>query len=255
MRTTNHRLLTAMALAVGMTAAQPAAPDKFGVMKKRIEAPMVTGRRTFTQALGDGAMAMRSHFLTFGIELAVDDYPDGPMVTSSQPRGGTVGEFLRDLFRQAPTYEYEVISAHTISIYPRGAKEDPNDILNLRIPKFDVDAQHAGTILGFPETFIPELQAKLAPSAPGQDQLFVYIGPVSPGPKVTLHLRDVTVREILNAVTVATENPKGNGRDDYPCSWIYRTRTHTGEVKPNWGTFFSLPPNWRELVHPARTKQ
>jgi len=52
MRTTNHRLLTAMALAVGMTAAQPAAPDKFGVMKKRIEAPMVTGRRTFTQALG-----------------------------------------------------------------------------------------------------------------------------------------------------------------------------------------------------------
>lgn len=235
--------------------AQTTASDKYGVMKRRIEAPMAIGKRSFTQALRDGALAMRSHFLTFGIELTVDDYPDGPMVISSQPRGGTVGEFLRDLFRQVPTYEYEVISEHTISIHPKGAKEDPNDILNLRIPKFDVDAQHAGTILGFPETFIPELRDRLYPSTPGQNQLFQYIGGVLPGPEVTLHLRDVTVREILNAVTVGTENPKGNGRDDYPVSWKCRSGTLTGEVKPRCGTFPSLPPNWRELVHRARSKQ
>jgi len=244
-----------MALAVGMTAAQPAAPDQFGLMKKPIEGLMVTGRMTFSRALSDGARAMRSHFLTFGIELTVVDYPDGPMVISSQPRGGTVGEFLRDLFRQAPTYEYEVISEHTVSVYPKGAKEDPNDILNLRIPRFDVDDQDAGPILGFPDMFIPELQAKLFPPTPGQDQLFQYIGGVVPGPKVTLHLRDVTVREILNAVTVATENPKGDGRDDYPVSWRCRTGTMTGEVKPRCGAFHSLPPNAKELVHPARSKQ
>jgi hypothetical protein len=244
-----------LALAATTATAQPAASDKFGVMKRRIEAPMVTGRRTFTQALGNGAIAMRSHFLTFGIELTVDDYPDGPMVISSQPRNGTVGEFLEDVFRQAPTYEYEVVSEHTVSVYPRGAKEDPNDILNLRIPRFDVDAQHAGTILGFPAIFIPELKARLFPPTPGQDQLFVFGGPVSPGPKVTLHLHNVTIREILNAVTIATENPKGDGRDDYPVSWKCRTGTLTGEVKPRWGTFHSLPPNWRELVHPARNKQ
>jgi hypothetical protein len=246
-----------MTLALAMTTAlaQPAAPDKFGLMKKRIEAPMVTGRRTFTQALRDGAIAMRSHYLTFGIELADGDYPEERMVISSPPPGGTVGEFLQDLFRQVPTYEYEVVSEHAVSVYPRGAKEDPNDILNLRIPRFDVDGEDAGVVLVFPQQFIAELRAKLAPPTQGQDQLFMYIGPVSPGPKVTLHLRDVTVREILNAVTVATENPKGDGPDDSPCSWIYRTRTHTGEVKPNWGTLFSLPPNWKELVHPARVSQ
>jgi len=253
-RTATCCLLT-VALATAMATAQTPASDKFGVMKKLIEAPVVTGRRTFTQALGDGAIAMRSHFLTFGIELADGDYPEERMVMSSQPRGGTVGEFLEDIFRQVPTYEYEVVSEHTVSVYPRGAKEDPNDILNLRIPRFDVDGEDAGVVLVFPQQFIAELRAKLAPPTPGQDQIFVYSGPVSPGPKVTLHLRDMTVREILNAVTVATENPKGNGRDDYPCSWIYRTRTHTGEVKPNWGAFFSLPPNWRELVHPARSQQ
>jgi hypothetical protein len=132
-------------------------------------------------------------------------------------------------------------------------KEDPNDVLNLRIPQFDVDGEHAGTILGFPTMFIPELRAKLAPPTPGQQQLFMYIGPVPPGPTVTLHLRDVTVREILNAVTVATEKPEGDGDDDYPFCWMYRTRTETGEKKPYWGVFFSLPPHWRELIHPARS--
>jgi hypothetical protein len=246
-----------MTLALAMTTAlaQPAAPEKFDLMKKPIEGLMVTGRMTFSQALKDGARAMRSHFMTFGVELADGDYPEERMVISSPPRGGTIGEFLEDVFRQVPTYEYEVVSEHTVSVYPRGAKQDPSNILNLKIPRFDVDSEDAGPILAFPQQFIAELRAKLAPPTPGQDQIFVYSGPVSPGPKVTLHLRDVTVREILNAVTVATEIPKGNGRDDYPCSWIYRTRTHTGEVKPNWGAFFSLPPNWRELVHPARGKQ
>lgn len=231
--------------------AQTPAPDEFGLMQKLIEAPMVTARKTFTNALNSGALAMRSHFMTFGIELADGDYPVEPMVVSGPPRDGTVGEYLDDLFRQLPAYEYEVVSEHTVSVYPRGAKEDPNDILNFRIPKFDIDGVHAGTILGFPAMFIPELRAKLAPPTPGKPQIFIYAGPVPPGPKITLHLRNATVREILNAATVATENPEGDGRDDYPIGWIYRTSTRTGEKKPNWGVFLSLPPNWKELLGPA----
>jgi hypothetical protein len=234
--------------------AQTTGADRFGVMSKRIEAPMVTGRMPFTSALKGGAIAMRSHFLTFGIELADGDFPWEPTVVAIPPQGGTVGEFLSDIFRQVPAYEYEVISEHLVSVYPRGAKENANDILNLRVPRFDVDGVHAGTILAFPDMLSPELRAKLFPATSGKQQIFLYTGPVPLGPKVTLHLRDMTLREILNAVAVATEHPKGDGPDDAPYGWIYRTRIRTGERKPYFGTVWSLPPGWRDLVYPTRIK-
>jgi len=55
MRTTNHRLLTAMALAVGMTAAQPAAPTSLA-HEEADRGADGDREKDFTQALGDGAM-------------------------------------------------------------------------------------------------------------------------------------------------------------------------------------------------------
>ena len=176
-----------------------------------------------------------------------------PTVLVIPPADGTLGTFLRDVFRQMPGYEYETISEHTISVYPKGAKDDPNDLLNVKVPQFDVDNAPAGRIMGFPDLFIPELHDRIFPVQPGQERRpTVYIGPVPRGPEVTVHLRNVTVREILNTVAVATESPRGNGKDEAPYGWIYRTTTETGEHRPYWGVFASWPPNWRDLVFPNR---
>ena len=243
----------AVALALSMALAQRIG-DKFGVEAKVIEGPMASRTMTFTDALKAGAMALRSHFLNFGIELADRDSVAEPVVFSAPPQGGTVGEYIENIFDQVPTYEYEIVSQHTVSVFPRGAKDDPHNILNLRVPRFDVQDQHAGWILGFPSMFIPELDARLFPPTPGKQHkqhITMFIGPVPQGPKVTVHLRDVSIREILNAVSVATERPKGDGRDDAPYGWIYRSTTPAGEKKPYFGVIATLPPNWRDLVFPG----
>ena len=171
MRTINSVLLSAIPLVLAATVgmAQPAAPDKYGLLSERIDGLMVMGGKkvVLTEALKTGAMAMRSDFVIFGIELADADYPTEPRVVPVPPAGGTVGEFLEDIFRQVPAYEYEAISGHMVSVYPRGAKENPEDILNLKVPKFDVDDVHAGSVLGLPVLAIPELRAKVFPATPG----------------------------------------------------------------------------------------
>lgn len=256
MRTMNYGLLAFVQFSVATAAAMAQAPPpgKLGVMQTLIEAPILTHRMKLTEAIMNGAKAMRRDYMVFGIELAPGDYPTEPMVIPTPPVDGTVGEYLRDILRQVPMYEYEAISEHMVTVYPRGAKEDPNDVLNLRVPRFDVDSARAGTILGFPALFIQELRSRISPKTPGQEQIIVFAGPVPPGPEVTLHLRDLTVRDILNAVSVATEHPQGSSDNDYPFGWIYRTSTETGEKKPYWGVTLSLPPNWRDLVRPATAK-
>ncbi len=238
-------MLTALLAVVAACLAQTAAPDEFGLLAKRIDGPILgANRQPFTEALKAGAMGMRSHFANFGIELADADHPVQPTVLVSPPADGTLGAFLRDVFRQMPGYEYETVSEHMISVYPRGAKDDPNDLLNVKVPRFDVANAQAGPIMGFPDLFIPELHDKMFPVQPGRpQQITVYAGPVAVGPNVTLHLRNVTVREILNAVAVATEG-------DDPYGWIYRTTTQTGQRRPYWGVFPSNPPNWKDLVFP-----
>ena len=247
-------MLTALLAMVAVCLAQTAAPGEHGLLEKRIDGPILGANRLpFTEALKAGAMGMRSHFADFGIELADADHPVQPTVLVSPPADGTLGAFLRGVFRQMPGYEYEAVSEHLISVYPKGAKDDPNDLLNVKAPQFDVDNAQAGPILGFPDLFIPELHAKVSPVQPGQpQQIAIYVGPVAVGPKVTVHLRNVTVREILNAVAVATESPRDNGKDDAPYGWIYRTTTKTGEHRPYWGVFASWPPNWRDLVFPSK---
>lgn len=247
---------TLLGVAVGTALGQETRSDKYGLMAKPIEQPIFIKPMPLTDALMSGAMGMRSHYMQFGIELAGRDRLPHPPASPAQPMVSpppaeqlrSVGGFLGEVFRQVPTYEYEVVSEHTVSIYPRGAKNDPDDVLNLRVPRFDVEGAYAGSILTFPDRFIPELRAKLFPEVPGGPQIHVYVGAVPPGPKVTLHVRDVTVREILNAVSVATEAVDGSGHDDYPCGWIFSPTSSTGEKQPYWGVFLSLPANWRDVV-------
>ena len=81
--------------------------------------------------------------------------------------------------------------------------------MEIEDPGSSIGGVNAGRIWGSRSMFIPELRAMLFP---GKDQTTIYSGLVLLGPKESLHLSNVTVREILSAVTIATETPRVVGR-------------------------------------------
>jgi len=165
-------------------------------------------------------------------------------VTSSQPRGVRWANSFGTFFARRPLRVRSDFRAYDIDL-PKRRQEDPNDILNLRIP-IRCRCSTCWHYLGVPGDVHSRTPGQACSIRTGSRPAFRVYGPVS-RTKVTLHLRDVTVREILNAVTVATENPKGNAAMTIRAHGYIGQEPHR-EVKPNWGTFFSLPPNWRELV-------
>jgi hypothetical protein len=86
-----------------------------------------------------------------------------------------------------------------------------------------------------------------------QRRPFLYIGPVIQGPEVTVHLADVTVRDALNAISIATESAPGD--EDYPVGWIYRSAAESNADRPRFGGILTLPPDWRETLHPKTPKK
>jgi hypothetical protein len=69
------------------------------------------------------------------------------------------------------------------------------------------------------------------------------------GPLVTLHLRDVTVRQILNAVSKTTEKaaPKEGA-----WGWVYSPVPKSPSIQgavDYWRLFGTMPHNWLEQVH------
>jgi hypothetical protein len=59
-------------------------------------------------------------------------------------------------------------------VFPQGAKEDPDNVLNLKVTRFDVDHTQAGSILAFPFLCVPELQARLYPETPDKPRLIAF---------------------------------------------------------------------------------
>ena len=228
---------------------QHSRPEDSRLLDKPIEAAVRTiGKGSLKDMLWMGAAHMRSDYMTFGIEFAGDEAVQ-PRVLGDVAAGTHVRDFLAGIFRQVPQYDYEVISSHLVSIYPTGAKDDTKDPLNLAVARFDIENAKAGNVLAFPVQFIPELRAALYPETSQHPRVFVYAGSVVPGPAVTVHLTNVTVREILNAVSIATESATG---DDYPLGWTYRSAASLAEKGPRFGVFVSLPQDWKDAVHPKQ---
>ena len=164
--------------------------------------------------------------------------------------GTAFGDALRQLLAQVPGYRVEVISDRLVNVYPASAEGDPNDLLNTLVPRFDVVSQRAGVILSWPERFVPELYQRLAASkASGSAQhIDLYVGAVAIGPEITLHLRNVTVRQILNAVTEASD---ANAGVEAPVGWecSYEAKAAVGSGARNtWRLLTTLPPDWKEHV-------
>jgi hypothetical protein len=165
---------------------------------------------------------------------------------------------LLQILRQVADYKYEISGEHLINIYPSGAKRDPENPLNTRVKHFEVVNEQPSSLLTAPQLFFPELAHRLTPPTPPR------AGPPQPtghggvimrgmGPAVTVRLRSVTVRQVLNAITQATEQfpPQYS-----PVGWVYSFQrdpaSPIGGVH-SWMWLLSAPHGWKQETNPPES--
>src|SRR5208283_5572906 len=110
-----------------------------------------------------------------------------------------------------------------------------------------VVSKPAYLILEAPRRVIPELDNVLRPKPkPGEQVVELYVGGMHGGPLVTLHIANVTIRDIFNATSVATEPSFADHNANAPRGWFFTfdPSPPAGKSKYNWQTFFALPGDW-----------
>ncbi len=207
--------------------------------------PIVAQGITLSKALDEiGAMA-RHGYVLFGVEQRLRKHRP-PKVNLNLRAGSTLRDALGQVARQLPDYKFRIVSRHLINVYPAGANHDPDNVLNTRVARLDLVVK-PGSIFSHPQDFIPELNERLHPEAAGA-QPSGRIGEVMEGTEqsVTLHLTDVTVREILNAVT--EEWLKSAEGAQMPVGWLYSYDPDAAppSEKHAWGFQFGLPDDWKK---------
>lgn len=110
-------------------------------------------------------------------------------------------------------YAYESISDKLINVFPKGAKSDPEDLLNIKVARFTLDGiYNPCTIINYPQDCIPEIQAYLekkreefkAKTGVAYGVVGARMIGIMPFPQpIHLDLHDVTVRDILNAIIMS----------------------------------------------------
>jgi hypothetical protein len=123
----------------------------------------------------------------------------------------TVVEILDRLCEADPRYTYEVVSDALINVFPRGAKSDPNNLLNMIVRDFEVNEYMLphNLIIRIGE-WAPELREylrlKAEEHARKTGRPIGIAGSIlsgnAPLPRISLKLQNMTVREILNAIVL-----------------------------------------------------
>ncbi len=210
------------------------------------------------EALSTLGHSPREGFVLFGLEEQLTDGKEPTVNVNIRP-DTTMGAALGEILAQLPPYEMEVVSDHLIDLHPKGAKEDPNNILNVQVQSFDAVSKHAYGILEAPQDFIPELKQALRPKPePGKQLIELYFGGYHGGPLITLHLKDVTIRDILNAASVATEPSFEDHKPEAPRGWVcvFNPSPPRGNSKYSFRTLFAMPSYWhygvRDTQEPSK---
>lgn len=204
-------------------------------------APIMRRGITISRALRLVGFQLRDGYALFGVELRLSGGREPTVNLNLQP-GSNLGDALGQILGQLPGYASEVVSLHLVNIYPTGARDDPGDLLNLRVTSFDGVMELPTDILSRPYDFIPALKARLKLPTEG----YTGRGLITIAPRVTLHLTNATVREILNAVSEAAEQsiPKV-----FPPGWLCTIRAGPGSPTRgiySWRPLFSWPESWRK---------
>lgn len=211
-------------------------------------APITRNNVVLSQALGVVGTYVQGGYVLFGVELRAKDGKE-PLVNLNLSAGSRLADGLQQIMDQIPEYKYEVISPHLINIYPAGAKSDQGDVLNIPVPQFDAVDVDPAQILSRPMDFIPQLATRLRPKSSANSQPSGVIGEVMRGvnaPTWTLHIKDTTVREILNSTSDAMgQFPP----DSQPLGWVYMFQPDPALPaggNHSWMFLFSAPRNWKQ---------
>lgn len=170
----------------------------------------------------------------------------------------TIGKVVKRLCQADPRYEYKVITGQMISpklsgsmieVRPKGAAKDPNDLLNMEIGHYHIDKNMGagGAIDGIDEdakelreflyrkTVEWSKRTGIWPGSPGS-----IVSGNMPPPRFTLDLRDVTVRQILDAISLKSIQRFKEGKNYGPVGWEYEF-----VIKPNASTGLGGIPYWK----------
>ncbi|HEV2247600.1 MAG TPA: hypothetical protein VGW37_13175 [Terriglobia bacterium] len=252
-----NRLCVLLLLCCGVVSQGPATSETVEppLLHLRVPGPIVRSKIPLTRALSEVATRLEGGYVLFGVQVRLTDGNE-PSVNLDVPAETTLGAVLQDVLRQLPGYRLELVSQHLANIYPAGAKNDPNDALNLRIDRFDVSDRPPDVIMNLPAMFMPALAERLAQRKSGPPL------PVEPptewlegvGPKVTLHLHDLTVREILNRVSEASEELPAKY---LPVGWV-ASLSPDPALATGWAYSFRLfttvPSEWKPQKPEAESR-
>jgi hypothetical protein len=184
--------------------------------------------------------------MLLGLEKARGNRTD----ISLELKGVTVGEVLRQLCKSGPRYTYEFIGDSLINVFPLKAKEDTSNLLNIRV-KHSVIKEKRMPLDLIPRVpdFAPELsrylEQKAQEHAKSSGSPYGTVGARTSGdmdPQVTLEFRNMTVREILNAISLYSIQLSRQQLFLKPVSWEYEFVVDSSAATglggyPEWNVF------------------
>src|ERR1700687_101194 len=191
--------------------------------------------------------------ILIGFEKVAHHAGDKERTMSLSVANAMVREILGALCRSDNRYEYEIVDGLLVHVYPKDGQNDTLGLLDIRVKKFSVeDKISPATIIVRIGELAPELASYLTGK---QNEYFRQRGivPSSPGvamhgnmdPQVSLHLHDMTVREVLNATVLYSLRlnqetaPDWTGNKIPPTSWMYEF-----DVDPAASTGLGGYPKW-----------
>lgn len=152
-------------------------------------------------------------------------------------RNSTVREALDRITSLDARYTYCVAVGEVIHICPRGAKSDPDDLLNTKVRKFSASGVPYDQLLQYPNYHIAELGAELlrrsrAGGVAGSELSSTGV------PGVTVEVQNATVRDILNQISL--QAAKVAKPQVAPPGWVYTFRVDKTVPlggHPRWSLF------------------
>jgi hypothetical protein len=191
--------------------------------------------------------------ILIGFEKVARPRSEKPEPLSISLNNATVGQILDRLCQQSGEYTYGLVDGTIIHVHPAHAQSDPSGLLDLRISEFSAQGNMlpAALIVKIAD-LAPELTSYLAakkseyyarqnamPGSPGA------IGQGNMDPKINLDLKNMTVREILNAVVLYSVRLRNQTLADShgyklpTASWLYEF-----VVDPKAPTGLGGTPRW-----------
>jgi hypothetical protein len=201
-----------------------------------------------SEALGVLGTSIRGGYVLFGIDMR--SVPE-PQVELSIGEATPLGVALAQIVGQARGYGYQSVSEHVIEVYALQESRDPADMLNIRVEKFSLQNVAAMNILANPPRYIPELKEYQLKGKTVQACGSIGPGLGSDGPGISLDLHNVTIRDILNAVTEADANVVEHVTlHDLPVGWVHKLEPdQEGHAVDTWSFLSPVPHDWETYSH------